>query len=230
MIKSVIIVDDDLICRNNIKLFLEQFRETINIVGDVGTGEETLKLLTKYNPDILILDLNIPNKNGLKVLEQIEKNISITTKVIVISGEITMINHLNLIHSQNVINIFVKPFETSLLYRVIIDYFVKDEYAIVDEILHNFNFNFSSQSYRSLLLVINKLLYRPFVLNNAYKEIALEQNVNYYTIKWRIEKIIASMIRYTSQDILLKYIPYSKNPSPKIFISEILKICEKKIS
>lgn len=229
MKKTIVIADDNLDCGNNIKLFLNKYTNTLNVLGVVHTGESAINMVNKYNPNILILDLNMPIKNGLQVINEIEKNNKCDTKIIITSGEIPMLNKLNLIHSQRIIYTFIKPFSFSMLYSVISHSFKKDETIIIDEILHKFSFNFASQSYKYLLLVISKLLYKPFILNDVYKEIALEQNISPQRIKWGIEKLILSMARYTPNSILSKYVPYSKIPPPKVFISEIIKIVKQQL-
>ena len=40
-------------------------------------------------------------------------------------------------------------------------------------------------------------------------------------IKWNLRKLIESMVRYTNTETILKYFPYTKNPTTKMFISRI---------
>ncbi len=70
-----------------------------------------------------------------------------------------MVNKLNLAKYDIIVNIFVKPFKTSMLYSVIENYNF-DEYEhiynLINTILHKFNFNFSSASYSYLASSIKK--------------------------------------------------------------------------
>ena len=104
----------------------------------------------------------------------------------------------------------------------------KTKIIITSGEIPKFNFNFASQFYHYLFLVIKKLLYRPFVLNDAYKEIALEQDITAKNVKWGIKKLVTSMVRYASKEVLSQYISYTPSPSPKVFISEIIKLTRKK--
>ncbi len=232
MEKTIVIADDNLNYCNNLNYFFSHASPKIKIVGIAHTGLKTLELLNACNPNFLILDLNMPDKNGLEILNIIEENDNLDTKVIITSGEVPMLNRLNFIRSKKLLNIFVKPFDNSILYSAIQSATSNDLEnidVIIDSFLHKFTFNFTSQSYNYLFLVIKNLLYRPFVLNNAYKQIAIEQNVTPDNIKWGIEKLLSSMIRYTPKKVLLEYIPYTSSPSPKIFIFEIIKLTRKKL-
>ena len=44
---------------------------------------------------------------------------------------------------------------------------------------------------------------------------------NWKTIKWSLQKLMDSMTRYTKTEIILKYFPYTKHPTLKVFISTI---------
>ncbi len=233
MKKTIVIADDDLDYCNNMNYFFNNVNKKMKVVGIAHTGKDTLELTTTYNPNFLILDLNMPDGSGLDVLNTLENNHNCKTKIIVTSGEIPMLNMLSLLHSNRLITMLIKPFNFSILSSVIDDITFdnqEDIDVIIDSILHQFNFNFTSSSYVYLCLVIKKLLYKPFVLNNAYKEIAIEQNVTPQNVKWGIEKLISSMTRYTSKEILSQYIPYRTSPSPKTFIFEIIKLARIKIN
>lgn len=67
----IIIADDHKLIREGIKKLLK-FNEKVKIVGEASNGNETLELVEFLKPDILILDLNMPIKSGLQVLEEIK--------------------------------------------------------------------------------------------------------------------------------------------------------------
>ena len=72
MSTKVMIADDHSLVREGIKQLLE-FDGTIEVVSEASNGVECLDKLDDYIPDILLLDINMPEKNGLEVLEQIKK-------------------------------------------------------------------------------------------------------------------------------------------------------------
>ena len=67
---NVLIADDHAIVRDGLRAYLES-QEDMKVVGDAADGRETLEKLTQLNPDVIILDLAMPNLNGLDTLPQI---------------------------------------------------------------------------------------------------------------------------------------------------------------
>ena len=63
---TVQIAEDQSILAMQIANFLTQDKD-IKIINISSTGEETINSYTALSPDILILDLNLPNKNGAEV-------------------------------------------------------------------------------------------------------------------------------------------------------------------
>src|SRR5207248_4121876 len=66
----VLLADDHAIFRDGLRKLLDSDEE-IAIVGEAQNGVECIKLLTKLKPDILLLDLRMPDKDGLAVLEEV---------------------------------------------------------------------------------------------------------------------------------------------------------------
>lgn len=231
MEKTIVVADDDLNCTRYILDSFKNAEEKINVLGTALDGDKTIHMIKKYNPDFLLLDLKLPKKNGLEVLNEIEK-LSCKTKVIIISGDISMINRLNLVRNRTISDIIVKPFEFKTLYSKIqnVEKITPDKIEeCIDEILHEFDFNFPSKFYEYLLICIKKAIYRPLILKDIYKEVAKENFINANRMKWGIQKLILSMVRYTPEDVLKKYFSYTENPSPKVFIYEIVKKVKEKI-
>lgn len=68
---KVMLADDHILMREGIKQLLE-FDGTLEIIAEANDGEECLEILKSANPDILLLDINMPGKNGLDVLEELK--------------------------------------------------------------------------------------------------------------------------------------------------------------
>ena len=75
---STIIIDDEQNARENLKLILNDFCPDINVVGEAGSAEEARGLIAKLTPNLLFLDINMPNEDGFELLNSIEhKNFSV---------------------------------------------------------------------------------------------------------------------------------------------------------
>jgi two-component system LytT family response regulator len=66
-----LIVDDEPLARRNIRLLLKEDPE-IELLGECGSGAEALKVIQKQPPDLLFLDIQMPEMSGFDVLEQID--------------------------------------------------------------------------------------------------------------------------------------------------------------
>lgn len=67
----VMITDDHSLIREGLRQLLE-FDGSIEIVGEASNGVECLDKLEKCNPEVLLLDINMPEKNGIEVLKQMK--------------------------------------------------------------------------------------------------------------------------------------------------------------
>jgi len=69
MIK-ILIADDHLIIRQGLRLILETETE-FELVGEASDGAEALKLCKKLKPDVVLMDLRMPNMDGLTAIEKL---------------------------------------------------------------------------------------------------------------------------------------------------------------
>lgn len=72
MSTKVMIADDHSLIREGIKQLLE-FDGSIEVISEASNGTECLDKLENTFPDVLLLDINMPEKNGLEVLDEIKK-------------------------------------------------------------------------------------------------------------------------------------------------------------
>lgn len=68
----VLIVDDITETRENIRRML-QFDPNIEIIGEARTGKEAIDLATQKLPDVIVMDINMPDMDGLVATETIRK-------------------------------------------------------------------------------------------------------------------------------------------------------------
>ena len=80
----ILVADDHAIFRDGLRKLLGD-ADDVTIIGESSNGNECVKMLAKFKPDILLLDLRMPEKDGLAVLEEVNFD-SLPTKVIVLTA------------------------------------------------------------------------------------------------------------------------------------------------
>lgn len=69
---SILIVDDEALIRNGLQSLLNR-EEAYTVVGAADDGAEALRMVDRWQPDIVITDINMPNMNGLELLERLHE-------------------------------------------------------------------------------------------------------------------------------------------------------------
>jgi DNA-binding NarL/FixJ family response regulator len=77
----VVIADDHTLVRAGIRRLLESF-EGVSVVAEAGSGAETLEVTSLHRPDLVLLDLSMPDRNGLDVTSDISRLLPGTLVVI----------------------------------------------------------------------------------------------------------------------------------------------------
>jgi DNA-binding NarL/FixJ family response regulator len=81
--KSIVIIDDHPLFREGIKAIIARDHR-FEIVGEAGDGTEGLRLAKKLSPDLFVIDLSLPDKNGISLLRDI-KNFLPESHVMIVS-------------------------------------------------------------------------------------------------------------------------------------------------
>jgi two-component system LytT family response regulator len=68
---TAIIVDDEEHCREVLEHLLKKYCADVKLIGSYGEAEEALAILLKQQPDILFLDIEMPDMNGFQLLEKV---------------------------------------------------------------------------------------------------------------------------------------------------------------
>src|ERR1044072_5109689 len=68
---KTLIVDDEPLARRHLRLLLKDDPD-IEIVAEAASGREALNLIRKHSPDLVFLDIQMPELDGFGVLENIE--------------------------------------------------------------------------------------------------------------------------------------------------------------
>ena len=69
---KILIADDHKMMREGIRQLLEM-DENIKVIAEANDGVECMTALKESKPDVLLLDINMPNKNGIQVLSDIRR-------------------------------------------------------------------------------------------------------------------------------------------------------------
>lgn len=84
MLKTkIVIIDDHQLFREGVKRILD-FEESFDVVAEGDDGSEAIHLVETYNPDVVIMDINMPNINGVEATKMLIDEYP-DTKVIILS-------------------------------------------------------------------------------------------------------------------------------------------------
>jgi two-component system, chemotaxis family, chemotaxis protein CheY len=84
MSRSVIVIDDD---EDTVRLFSEFLEEhDINVIGNGFDGISAVKLFKETKPDVVLIDLNMPNGSGFYAIKKIQK-INPKAKIIAVTAD-----------------------------------------------------------------------------------------------------------------------------------------------
>jgi len=81
--KTILIVDDHPLFREGLKAIIGR-NPGCEVIGEAGSGREALKMTKKLRPDLVLLDISLPDQSGLELIREMLKS-STEIKVMVIS-------------------------------------------------------------------------------------------------------------------------------------------------
>lgn len=83
---SVLIVDDSMVSRMMVRGFINQFCPDWEII-EAKNGDDALEKITRTNPSLVIMDINMPGMNGFEAAEKIT-TICPQTRIAFLTGNI----------------------------------------------------------------------------------------------------------------------------------------------
>ena len=81
---KLIIADASSLMRERIKNQVKDF-DQVTIVGEAGDGRTAMEMISEFDPDLVILDLHMPEMGGMEVLKRI-KEAKMKTKVCILTN------------------------------------------------------------------------------------------------------------------------------------------------
>jgi DNA-binding NarL/FixJ family response regulator len=123
----VVLADDECLFRASLRQLLAAPAATIrevygvdvgpgfDVVGEAGSGEETVRIVDTTRPDLLLLDLSMPRLSGLEALRELE-GCRDTVRTIVLAGSIDRTDLLAAVH-LGVRGLLLKDATTEVLFE-----------------------------------------------------------------------------------------------------------------
>ena len=173
----------------------------VKVENIASTGEEALKIIESKNIDLILLDLKIPNINGIEVLRRIQGiNMLKIPKVIIISGDMECITELE--NNPNVYNIIQKNEDEAVIIRKI------------RQVVWSINYEMNSKSVKEeIVQELSNMGYNIKHLGTKYlvEAIIFIYESNNYDLTDNLEKNV------------YKYIAYKHNKTTKNIANNISK-------
>lgn len=113
---TFVITDDAIFMRTLLRKIIEQ-SDDYEVVGEASNGREAIDAAKKFQPDILTLDITMPEMDGIQAVKEILR-VSPKTRIIMVSamGQQSMVIEAI---KQGAKDFVVKPFDKSRVYQSI---------------------------------------------------------------------------------------------------------------
>jgi DNA-binding NarL/FixJ family response regulator len=81
--KRIVIAEDHMVLRQGLRALLNS-SDDLDVVGEAGDGMAAIRCIREQNPDLVLLDLNMPKMDGISVIKEI-KQIFPATKILALT-------------------------------------------------------------------------------------------------------------------------------------------------
>lgn len=225
-----------MIAENNKKLYKNYFEfltndEDIKIVSCTIDGKRTIEKYLEVKPDVLLLDLDLPKKSGIEVINFLSRLSEERKKcnIIVISRKTKLL--CNLYNIAQVYRIIPKSTNFQYILQTIKEIPLNSteiDQKQLKKLLTSLRFNIYSKNVSYLITAIKIAYNKPYLLNrikDLYSVVASQYNLSPTTIKWSIRNSVETLNRSTTIEeicsiLSIKYKLYSV--TPKNFITLIV--------
>ena len=208
--------------------------EDAKVISIQSNGVAVLETIRKMKPDLVILDLALPNKNGMEIVKEIENESELKTQIIVYSGYPEHISKL--VGYKSIVGFFCKGkvcdeqlgIEIKRISEQINNEIIEDA---VKEILFNIGFRPSNIGTKFLEeCILLSIQNNEDKLNVLYQIVGVRIGKRPRTIKGDIQSSIDKMWKYCNKEKVRDYFGLgdNENPSPKNVIPMVKYYAEKK--
>ncbi|MGR6545709.1 response regulator [Paenibacillus tundrae] len=187
---KIMLVDDHFVVREGLKLILET-SEKYQVVGEAVNGQDALENVEKLQPDIILMDLNMPVLSGLETMKELKKK-GLTIPIIILTTyneDEMMINGLAL----GAKGYLLKDTSRESLFRSI-DSAMRGEMLLSEEMLERVmvaKLKSQQEVKEDVKLLSDKESYILQCVAKGYKskEIAFDMNIGERTVKAHLTNI-----------------------------------------
>ncbi len=199
MQQSIIIADDHPLILKGLQDYLKE--KGYKVVGCASDGKEALLLILKHNPDIAILDINMPFMSGLEIAQECKSH-DINTKIVLITFEKDG-NLLNQAKEINVHGYILKEFALAEIENCLAALDNNESYFSPD-LMDSINSN-NILDLTILSVTENKIL-KLVAQNKTTKDIGKEMFISYRTVEKHRSNIIRKLNLNHHQNSLLIWV------------------------
>lgn len=234
------ILEDNLEFSRSLLNYIISRNKKIRLSSLAIKGEEMIEEIdTLEENDILLLDLGLPEINGLEVIDKLKQKKQHIPYIIVMSGDLSLLDKAK-DYEQYIYTTLKKPFAFSKIIDIIEEITHASEQKsyekFVKEELRKFEINITTIGYSYIVDAITFCLEDETLLkdmkNGLYKKMSAKNNgVSISNIKWTMEKSVKSIQRFTATSITRPYfrVESGEKITPKLFIATVIERLKPKI-
>jgi two-component system response regulator NreC len=202
----ILICDDHGIVRKGLRLQLEQHEE-FAVVGEAADGREAVRLAEEMNPEVVIMDIAMPNLNGIEATAQIVKRRP-HTGVIILSMHSDE-SYLTRSLSAGAKGYLLKDTAEVDLYRAVQVVSQGKPFfspAIANTLLEDYMRQLQQRGLEDsydLLTDREKEIFQLLAEGKSNKDVAQELNLSPYTVETHRNRIMQKLNLHSAADIVL---------------------------
>lgn len=69
---KALVIDDEQMARDTVELFIQKHTPELELIGKAGSIDQGVQLIKLHRPEIIFLDINMPEKNGFALFDEID--------------------------------------------------------------------------------------------------------------------------------------------------------------
>lgn len=203
----VMIADDHTIFRDGLKTLLAEDPE-FQVVGEAGDGDEAIRLVPRFKPDVLLLDLQMPGRSGMDVLQALSEG-GIPVRTILLSGVVEG-DEISRAFELGARGVVLKDSATSLLFKSIHtvmagQYWIgRQGVSSLVQTLKNHRESAKKAKPKNFGLTAREMeVVKAIVSGFSNKEIAAQLSISEQTVKHHITNIFDKLGVYNRLELTL---------------------------